>query len=192
MAGTAAKLKGPFYEAGLEELSKTKGTERGCYLQTSGGVNTREASDWALEEDRAQLERGVRSGRRGRRKACVSQGPVAGLSGKRSLKIEGQKIKKFREGSVPSSAGAALHLVGLFPFSRGYAWLAFYPKAGLNVGTAEQAEISLALDPLCAKISWKKSQRSTSLVKLELLLKQGFLFCWLWLQSSIHSEVKRV
>lgn len=90
---------------------------------------------------------------------------------------EGQKNQKFREGSVPSLVGAALHPAGL-PVSRGYGWFALYLEAALNVGTAEQGETSLALDPLYANISCleKNSQRSAFLVKLELLFKGGFLF----------------
>lgn len=38
-------------------------------------------------------------------------------------------------------------------FSRDYAWFAFYLKAVLDVGMAEQGESLLALDPIYAKIS---------------------------------------
>lgn len=74
--------------------------------------------------------------------------------GKVFKKIKGiRRIKKFREGSVCSLAAVAFHLVGLSLFSRDYEWFAFYLKAVLNVGMAENGEISLALDPLYAKIS---------------------------------------
>lgn len=64
-----------------------------------------------------------------------------------------QKNQKFREGSVPSLAAVSLHLVGPALSSREYAWFACYLKAVLNVGMAELGEISLAPDPLYAKIS---------------------------------------
>lgn len=71
-----------------------------------------------------------------------------GLLGKRCLKIEGiRRIKRLREGSVPSLDGAAFHLVGLSLFSRDSAFFEFYLKALLNVGMAEQREVSLTLDP---------------------------------------------
>lgn len=93
------------------------------------------------------------------------------FAGKRCLEREEiRRITKFREGSVPSLAEVAFHLVGLSLFSRDYAWFVFYLQAILEVGTAEQRESSLALEPLYANISCleKKSQRPTFLIKLEL------------------------
>lgn len=60
------------------------------------------------------------------------------FAGKRCLEREEiRRITKFREGSVPSLAEVAFHLVGLSLFSRDYAWFVFYLQAS-SICTAEQ------------------------------------------------------
>lgn len=122
-----------------------------------------------MEKDEREKPRG--------RLECFFQGLMNGLPGKRCSKIEGiRRIKKLREGSVPSLAGIPFHLVGLSLFSRDHAGFARYLKAALTGAWLSRDRLHWHLIYYMLKFPVLQKISKVNLVKLELLLKQGFLF----------------